>query len=282
MAGQSQVAGRAEVLPLFLPAGDHRIFAMTASPAAGQPRLGVLVCPAFAEEMNRTRRTMRLLAAGAAGQGACAIYPDLHGTGDSPGDFADARWAGWLGDLRASACWLEQQGCAGLVLVGIRAGALLAWDLLRGGLERVRHVVLWQPVLAGRNVVTDMLRTRIAAATPPGPRESVANLRQRLAAGETVETVGYALAPELARALEAAAIAAEPGRAWPPVSWIEVIGDQASATRQPALALVDQLRAGGVRVELLRQPDPPFWSTVETTVGTGTVDLTLPLLAACA
>jgi exosortase A-associated hydrolase 2 len=271
---------RADVFPLYLQSSDRRIFAMAARPAGGQARVGLLVCPAFGEEMNRTRRTVRLLCDAAAAEGACVLYPDLHGTGDSPGEFADARWEDWLADLGAAALWLRDEGCDHIVLVGVRAGALLAWDLLRAGTLPVSRVVLWQPVLTGKAVVTDLLRTRIAAAASQSGRDTVATLRAQLAAGQVVESVGYGLAPELVRALEAAAIAPPEGRGLPPVSWIEVIGDESSATRQPALTLVAQLQAAGAAVELLRQPDPPFWSTVETTVGHGTIRRTAPLLAA--
>jgi exosortase A-associated hydrolase 2 len=273
---------QADVFPLYLQSSARRLFAMAARPAGGPARIGLLVCPAFAEEMNRTRRTVRLLCGAAATAGACAIYPDLHGTGDSPGDFADARWADWLEDLSAAAGWLQAEGCGAVVLVGVRAGALLAWDLLRAGTVPVSQVVLWQPVLTGKAVVTDLLRTRIAAAASQSGRDTVATLRAQLAAGQVVESVGYGLSPELVRALDATAIAPLAGTAQPPVSWIEVIGDEASATRQPALAMVSQLQAAGGRVELLRQADPPFWSTVEITVGHGTIGRTTPLLAACA
>ncbi|QOJ31276.1 MAG: hydrolase 2, exosortase A system-associated [Gammaproteobacteria bacterium] len=281
MPGPNQVTGRADILPLFLPSRGQRIFALAARPFATPSRVGVLVCPAFGEEMNRTRRTMRLLAGAAASQGACAIYPDLHGTGDSPGDFADARWDAWLDDLRAAADWLRQQDCTSLVLVGIRAGALLAWDLLRGGLGQVQRLVLWQPVLTGKAVVTDLLRTRIAANLQPGTRDSVAQLRGQLAAGQAVEAVGYMLAPDLVNALDATALAPPTPPGWPPLSWIEVTGDEAGAMRPAAVSLVAALQTAGSRAELLQQRDPPFWSTAEITVGHGIVQRTLPLLAAC-
>ncbi len=232
--------------------------------------------------MNRTRQTVRLLCGAAMQQGMAVIYPDLHGTGDSAGDFGDARWEQWLGDLETAAAWLQERGCTAIVVLGIRAGALLAWELLRRGRFPVHSLVFWQPVLSGKSVVTDMLRMRIAAAGEPGSGETVAGLRQQAGAGAPLEAAGYRLAPELVQALDASSIDAVSGMVMPPIHWLEIVSEDAGPTRQAVLDTIARLRGQGARIELLRQPDPPFWATQEITVGQGTVAATVRLLAAAA
>jgi hypothetical protein len=143
----------------------------------------------------------------------------------------------------------------------------------------VRSVVLWQPVMTGKAVVTDLLRARIAAASATGGRETVNGLRQQLAAGCAVEAAGYELAPELARELDRAVVAPEPGVPLPPICWMEVAASDGSATRQAAVDTVGRLRAAGTAVELMRQQDPPFWGTTEITTGQNTELRTVAWLA---
>lgn len=275
MAGPAQ----SECLPFYLDSAQRRLFALTGCPAGSAATHGVIVCPAFAEEMNRSRRTTRLFCGEAARCGIRSIEIDLYGTGDSSGDFNDARWETWLADLSAATEWLRRQGCRTVSLLGIRAGALLAWDVLRGSPETIHSIVLWQPVLAGRSIVTDLLRTRIAAASARDGHDTMGTLRRELAAGRSVEAAGYLLSPNLARDLEQARVGPEPGVVVPRMCWIEIVADSASGTRQPALDGVEQLRACGAQVDLVRQQDPPFWGTTEVTVGRATVARTVEWLA---
>ena len=272
-------SGQPDCVPCYLDSAEHRLFALAGRPAEVPTGHGILVCPAFAEEMNRTRRTLRLLCSEAARRGMLVIETDLHGTGDSSGDFGDARWDGWLNDLEASANWLRQQGCVTISLLGVRAGALLAWEILRTRRTPIRSLVLWQPVLTGKAVVTDMLRARLAAASTQGGRETVSGLRQQLESGHAVEAAGYLLAPNLVRDLDQLAITPNPGLPLPPMCWLEIVGDDTSTTRQPALDTIRQLQAAGATVDLVRQQDPPFWGTTEVTAGRGSVSSTVRWLA---
>lgn len=265
---------------MHLDSAGRRLFALT----AGEPRpgiRGVLICPAFAEEMNRSRQTVRLLLNEVGDRGLLAISADLHGTGDSEGEFADARWAQWLRDLESAAGWLLSQGCTAIALVGIRAGGLLAWDLLRQNSLPLRRLVLWQPVLNGKALVTDVLRTRVAAGLQREPRETVGDLRRRLSAGEAIESAGYALHSELAQALEHCDILPPTSSAnSPPIHWLEIVAEENSTQRQSALDAIARLQDAGLRVEASRSVDPPFWSTQEITVGRTTARMTAELLAA--
>lgn len=270
-------APTADCHPFFIESAEHRLFSLAVQPAGPERSHGVLVCPPFGEEMNRCRRTVRVLLGELARRGVPALSLDLRGTGDSSGEFGDARWEDWVADLARGLDWLREAGCPGVTLVAVRAGALLAWDLLRARRAMIDAVVLWQPVLNGKSVVTDLLRARVAAAAAAGATDTVARLRAELAAGRPVETAGYTLSPALAAALESATLAAA---AAPPVHWIEVGPDPDAPLRAPAAQLAAALAAAGTTVQMLRAADPPFWGTTETTTGRATVSATVACLAA--
>jgi len=270
-------APTADCHPFFIESADHRLFSLAVQPAGPERSHGVLVCPPFGEEMNRCRRTVRVLLGELAARGVPALSLDLRGTGDSSGEFGDARWDDWVADLARGVDWLRDAGCRAVTLVAVRAGALLAWELLRARPGAFDAVVLWQPVLNGKSVVTDLLRARVAAAAAAGATDSVARLRAELAAGRTVETAGYTLSPALVAALEAASVTAT---AAPPVHWIEVGADPEAPLRAPAGQLGAALEAAGTTVAMHRAADPPFWSTTETTTGHATVAATISTIAA--
>ncbi|MBI2381184.1 MAG: hydrolase 2, exosortase A system-associated [Gammaproteobacteria bacterium] len=166
-------------------------------------RGAVLLVPPFAEELNKSRRMLTLAGEALAAAGLASLLPDLQGTGDSAGDFADARWTHWLADLDRAAAWLDTQSLPLAGILALRGGALLAADWLATREHAIPKLLLWQPVLSGETWLTQFLRLRSAAAKFAGRDEPVKALRQRLAQGETLEVAGYGLAPELAAALDA-------------------------------------------------------------------------------
>ena len=88
----------------FLETAHGRIFCMH-FPARGAAPLGaVVVAPPFAEEMNKCRRMWTLLAAQLETAGIGTLIPDLHGTGESDGDFAAARWNALI--WTEPTCWI--------------------------------------------------------------------------------------------------------------------------------------------------------------------------------
>src|SRR5258708_370959 len=99
------------VTPIFLAGTARRIFGLYHAPAKHARRRGALIyVPPFAEEMNRARRVAALQARALATVGVGVLLVDLFGTGDSAGDFRDARWQTWSDDLSAAADWMERLG----------------------------------------------------------------------------------------------------------------------------------------------------------------------------
>ncbi len=113
-------------MELFFLAGSRgALFAVYHPPAAGMTsRSGVLCAPPFAEELNKSRRMIAQQARRLAAAGFGVLIPDLYGTGDSAGDFGDARWEIWREDLARCAVWLRQRGHESLILWGVRLGGL--------------------------------------------------------------------------------------------------------------------------------------------------------------
>ncbi len=156
------------------------------------------------------------VALGLAGRGVATLVPDLYGTGDSEGDFADADWATWRNNLGGAVQWSAAQGHTVSGLLAIRLGAALAVGAQAAGLlPNVTRTVLWHPVFDGARALGQFLRLRTAANMISGSRESATDLKARLAQGETIEVAGYGLGGRLAADLESVAtpsmLAADPG-----------------------------------------------------------------------
>ena len=92
-------------------------------------RLSLVYVPPFAEEMNRARRMAALQARRLSELGIDVLLLDPFGTGDSEGDFGDARWDIWCDDVRTAMNWLAVRTNAPVGLWGLRLGALLAADV---------------------------------------------------------------------------------------------------------------------------------------------------------
>ena len=137
--------------PYFLETPQGRIFIQTFSPT-GPTTEAVIFVPPFAEEMNKSRRMMALLGHALSANGVLMAIPDLYGTGDSEGDFAEANWVIWLANIQQLIQKLEQQGIKTISFVGLRMGCLLIIDFLREQKAKVKRVVLWKPVLSGQQL----------------------------------------------------------------------------------------------------------------------------------
>ena len=92
----------------------------------------------------------RVLATQLERAGYAALRFDYSGTGDSLGDSRAATVDAWVGDVAAAADRLRSaSGAARLAVVGLRFGATLAMLAGARGDLRLRHLVLWDPVVDG-------------------------------------------------------------------------------------------------------------------------------------
>jgi len=251
----------------FLDAAPGRRFCLF-FPPAGPCRGAVLYVHPFAEEMNRARHMAAVQARALAQQGYGVLLLDLHGCGDSSGDFGDARWDTWKADLALGAAWLRQRLGAPLTLWGLRLGALLALDAVRDAAFPVARVLLWQPVQKGSTYLTQFLRLRTAGAMLDGsgaadaPPSGTDALRSALRAGETLEVAGYDLAPDLAAAIDALAPLEALAPACPAL-WFEALRGAGQAPPAAAAHAQEAWRQQGVALATHALPCPTFWITPE-------------------
>src|SRR5665647_3289851 len=111
--------------------------------------------------------------------GYAVLQIDLLGCGDSSGDFGDATWQGWVSDVVQGCHWLRSQSnfqCAGsgqrpLWLWGLRAGCLLAVEAARQVGEPC-NFLFWQPPAAGKPLLQQFLRLKVAADLLGGQAKS--------------------------------------------------------------------------------------------------------------
>lgn len=252
----------AALQPAFLTGTAGRLFVSCFAPAAGTDRW-LLFVPPFAEEMNKSRRMMARLGHALAAHGIGLCLPDLYGTGDSEGDFRDARLAIWQQDLADTAGWLQQQhNCRQLQLGGLRYGALLAMQV-REQLPASGSCLLWQPLAGGKQQLTQFLRLRQAAAIMGGGGETLKDMQARLAGGESLEVAGYQLHPQLAAALAEQDLAGLAPPSSLAVHWLEVARDPQRGVTPVSARVIEAWQGQGSRVSVRAVAGDPFWSTQE-------------------
>lgn len=265
--------------PFFLAGSRGALFAVYHPPAKGMANLdGVLYASPFAEELNKSRRMVAMQARRLAAAGFGVLIPDLYGTGDSVGDFGDARWDIWREDLARSAAWLRQRGHASLILWGLRLGGLLAAELV--GETAAERLLLWQPVISGQRFLHQFLRLRLTTDRLKGGNETLGRLQEALAAGQSLEVAGYDLHPELAAALDRVRLTPPPSGV--PVDWFELTSAIEGSLALASQRLVDEWRAAGVTVHARTVAGESFWATQEIAEAPALLDATLDALQSVA
>ena len=270
----------AAVEAFFLGAGAARRFAVCWRPSASvAPRGTLLFVPPFAEEMNKSRRMVALTANALADRGFVTLRVDLAGCGDSAGLLSQASWNGWLDDLSIGWGWLRARVTGTPWLWSLRAGSLLSSSLLTR-LDAVPPLLLWQPVLSGKQHLTQFLRLRVAAdafaIVAASARATTQGLMQSLAAGDAVGVAGYALPPSIALPLAASEFVAPTTPT--DVLWFEVDASQTPAISPGSATRIAQWQTAGPRVVARAVGGPPFWATQEIEDCPALLDATLEAL----
>ena len=269
--------------PLFLPFNGRRLFALDVAPT-GRCLGNVLYLPAFAEEMNRFRSHAAEAARMLAAQGFQCLLLDPFGTGESDGDIVDGDWDLWLEDAAAAARWLQDRNGQPLTLWGVRTGALLAAEVAARldatGTTGTPSLLLWQPVVDGKQFLNQYLRLRIASQlVQEADRETTETIRARLRAGEVLEIAGYPLTGAVADSLAARRLDQVLGGAQPHVGWIEVVARPDSPLALPSRKLLDQWAAAGLSVSGEPVCCPMVWQVHERVEAPELTAATLRLMA---
>ena len=247
----------------FLGAAGRRVFALLRAPdlATGEC---TLVVPPFAEEMNKSRRIITDFAQHARRQGRGTLCIDLSGTGDSEGEFAEARIERWIDDLASAIAWSASLGWRVTSLLGIRFGALLAAALVHRRKPDLLRIGFWQPVTSGARLIDQFLRIRVMASRmEQGRAESAADLRSRLKSGDALDVAGYTLSGALCADIAALDLHSELIASFPPIRWLEVVADAAGPLSPATQQALEQARAAGCRIEHAQVAGEPFWMATE-------------------
>lgn len=254
-------------MPAVAPATGQRFCVF--HPARGPEVHGLVVyIHPFAEEMNKSRRMAALQSRSLAAAGFSVLQIDLHGCGDSSGDFGDACWHGWVDDVLMAVDWLRRREAghahAPLWFWGLRAGCLLALAAA-AKLDEACNFCFWQPVITGKLALQQFLRLEVAANLLSGNSQYLMNgLRQQIARGESVAIAGYQVASALAQGLNGALL--KPCAALPSstrLEWFEVSTRSDTALSPMAEQMLAQWIAASAAGRSHLVQGPLFWQTSE-------------------
>ncbi len=223
---------------------------------AAAARAGVLYVHPFAEEMNKSRRMAALQARVLAAAGLAVLQIDLHGCGDSSGDFADASWQSWCEDLDTARAWWRQRSNKPLMLWGLRAGCLLVSQAAQRWAEGSSQL-WWQPPPQGKTLVQQWLRIRQTAEMVAGQKTNTEALRALLAADGALDVAGYRCAQALLEPMGQAELAAPVG----PALWLEVSRNEQLSLLPASSKLLQSWQSAPVQSGVVH--GPAFWQATE-------------------
>jgi exosortase A-associated hydrolase 2 len=273
---------RTSLDPAFIDGQLGKLFVLLRRPEGADPAPCVLIVPPFAEEMNKTRPMLSVVAQELAARGVASVLPDLYGTGDSAGEFRDGDWDVWLDDLERAAAWAGEQGCTVSRMLAVRLGCILASEWASRAAATVEKTVFWQPVSDGERFMTQFLRLRLAASMMEDRKETVSGLREQLRAGETLEVAGYELARGLVAQIDSARLAPNIAASLGALHWMETTRGEEGVLPPPSLQAVEAARASLPSVEVHAVPGEPFWSATEIVRIPALVNRTVRALAVVA
>jgi exosortase A-associated hydrolase 2 len=264
----------------FIPGAKGPIFVTVRRPREA-PRGCVLVIPPFAEEMNKSRRMLTLMGQQLAQRGIATVVPDVHGTGDSGGEFEEADWLTWVQDLACVARWSTAQVRQPTGCLAIRLGAALAVSALQsGGIGPMTTSVLWQPVFDGRRAMTQFLRLRVAASLAEQDRKETAQgLLERLKAGEALEVAGYSLPGRLAIDIESQVAPGKLPAQLGSIHWLEVVREPATPVSAAAVRYAELANASSQLFVAQGFTGEPFWGSTEIVVNQPLIAATVAAFA---
>jgi alpha/beta superfamily hydrolase len=155
------------VNPVFFGTSRQPLFGVYHPPKGSQQRGGVVLCYPIGQEYMRAHRAFRQLANLLSKAGFHVLRFDYFATGDSGGESEEGNVERWLDDIGTAIDELrDMSGTKPISLVGLRVGGALAalTGARRSDLDRV---ILWDPVVEGREYVRALLEAASAEANSP-------------------------------------------------------------------------------------------------------------------
>lgn len=269
------MSGDGRLRPFFLEGLKGPLFALYFEPdGKAMPAPPILHVPALAEEMNLSRPLVARTARALCAAGHSVLLLDVYGTGDSAGDFEEARVDIWVDDLRRGAAWLcSETGAPVPDLWSCRGGALLAGRLAQALLAPPR-LLAWAPVASGRRWVDRLLRLLLLAGNT-GEGGNAGGPRARLAGEGAVPVAGYVLTQQLAGDLDSLELPGQPPARLGSVRLLDVSHGAGTEPTPAITRLRDGLARAADGVEVQTLSGPPFWSAHEDVAVPGLLEETL-------
>lgn len=242
----------------------HRSVVVRWRPAQ-PPRAQAVFFPAFGDEMNQTRRMVKLAAEALAARGIESVVFDPFGTGDSSAGFEDATVAGWLADCRAIVARVQAEApTQPLLLIGCRLGAALAVETSRTLAEPAATLIGWAPLLQGKQQLSGMLRADKVSRMQKSDAAGTPEPKALWAAGECAWLGGYPVSAALAEQLEALDATAVPKAACATLIDVRVpVGEEPVAPTEPLKKRGESWTAHGVPTEVQAVPGAGFWNVAD-------------------
>jgi len=258
---------RKPALPFFNTVSGRRIFSLLHSSLSDVvEKKALLVCPPFADEMNKSRHILTQLSSQLNQKHCDVLLVDLYGTGDSEGELIDATWEKWCEDIINGMHWLKAEGYQSISLLGVRLGALLVADVLSREGDLIDNVILWQPVSNGELAMKQFLRLRTASQMMEegSANKSAKELLEALNRDGSIEVAGYDLSFVLfdrVRSLKLKSFvdALKKKKCW----WLDVVAERGGEPTPASKRVCKELQEGGVSIKLFTAEGEPFWSTIE-------------------
>lgn len=217
--------------------------------------------PAFGDEMNQTRRMVKLAAEALAARGIESCVFDLAGTGDSSADFAEATVDRWLADCRTI---IARAAPGPLILIGCRLGVALAVETSRALPMPAVALIGWAPVFQGRQQLSAMLRADKVAWMQRTDGALESEPKALWAAGESAWLGGYPISAALASQLEALDAGSPPNAASATLIDVRVaVGEAPVAPTEPLRKRGADWSEQGVATRVHAVPGAGFWNVAD-------------------
>lgn len=266
------------ISPQFIDGPKGRLYTVLFGPNNNETTECIVVIPALAEEMNRCRYMVNMLAQASAKHNLSVLHADFYGTGDSDGEHSDCSIESWIEDISTAIEHCRSLGFQKISLLAIRHGALLLPSVVQRHPD-IARILLWQPVIDGKQAVTQFLRIRIAAAMARNEQaESTKDLIEQLERGEALEVSGYDVAPELLLNMQSLNISKSPVSEIP-CNWYSVIPSADRKVPRPELAAIDAWNEQNPSVSHHVVIGAAFWQAHERTLAPELIDVTTEQLA---
>jgi len=201
--------------PFYFGAANRRLLGILERSTRPQIRTSaVLLCNPFGEEAVRAHRIYRVFATQLARAGYPSLRFDYSSTGDSSGDGAGANIEDWIADVASAAEELRAASSSRrIVAVGLRlGGTLAALAASRRGM-RLRHVLLWDPIVDGAAYLRELATQHRDYMREEMKTTGWTSRAEVSAEGFPREALGVAVSPGLAAAIAKVDLAAEEIRA---------------------------------------------------------------------